>query len=69
MQNFFSKTNYLGILVGAALLVLGFFLLGQGPANNKLALNVAPFILFIAFVVVIPLSIWWNGDKEGKEGK
>ena len=62
MQNFFGKLNYLGILVGAVLLVLGFFLLGQGPANNKLALNVAPFILFIAFVVVLPLSIWWSGD-------
>ena len=69
MQNFFGKLNYLGILVGAALLALGFFLLGQGPADNKLALNVAPFILFIAFVVVIPLSIWWSGDKEGKSGK
>ncbi len=69
MQNFFGKQNYLGILVGACLLVLGFFLLGQGPADNKLALNVAPFILFIAYLVVIPLSIWLNRDKEGKEGK
>lgn len=66
MQKFFDKKNYLGILVGTCLLVLGFFLLGQGPANNKLALNVAPFILFIAFVVVIPLSILLKGDEEGK---
>lgn len=66
MQKFFGKKNYLGILVGTCLLVLGFFLLGQGPANNKLALNVAPFILFIAFVVVIPLSILLKGDEEGK---
>lgn len=66
MQDFFGKKNYLGILVGACLLGLGFFLLGQGPAENKLALNLAPFILFIAFVVVIPLSIMLDGDKEGK---
>lgn len=66
MQDFFSKKNYLGILVGALLLALGFFLLGRGPADNKLALNLAPFILFIAFVVVIPLSILLRPDKEGK---
>ena len=66
MENFFGKSNYLGILVGACLLALGFFLLSRGPADNKLALNVAPFILFIAFVVVIPLSILLNRDKEGK---
>ena len=66
MQNFFGKKNYLGILAGALLLVLGFFLLSRGPADNKLALNVAPFILFIAFVVVIPLSIMLKGNEEGK---
>ena len=66
MENFFGKSNYLGILVGTCLLVLGFFLLSRGPADNKLALNVAPFVLFIAFVVVIPLSILLNRDKEGK---
>jgi hypothetical protein len=66
MEKFFGKSNYLGILVGTGLLVLGFFLLSRGPADNKLALNVAPFILTIAFVVVIPLSILLNRDKEGK---
>jgi hypothetical protein len=66
MQNFFGKKNYLGILVGALLLLLGFFLLSRGPADNKTALNVAPFILFIAFVVVIPVSIMLRGDEEGK---
>lgn len=66
MQDFFSKKNYLGILVGVCLLGLGFYLLGQGPATNKVALNFAPFLLFIAFVVVIPLSIMLRPDKEGK---
>ena len=69
MQNFFSKQNYLGILVGAVLLVLGFYLLAQGPADNKIALNVAPFILSIAYLVVIPLSIWWSREREEKAGK
>jgi hypothetical protein len=66
MQNFFGKKNLLGLLLGAILLVLGFYLLGLGPADNKLALNVAPFILFIAYVVVIPISILLGRDEDGK---
>lgn len=67
MQDFFSKKNYLGILIGAILLVVGFYLLGMKPADNKIALNVAPFILILAFAVVLPVSILMGKEKEGKK--
>ncbi|MDB5103061.1 MAG: hypothetical protein JWP91_750 [Fibrobacteres bacterium] len=67
MQDFFSSKNYLGLLAGAVLLVIGFYLLGRGPADNKLALNVAPFILILAFAVVLPISILMGKDKEEKK--
>ena len=65
-MRFFGKKNYLGLALAAVLLVVGFFLLGQKPANNPLALNVAPFVLLFAYLVVIPWSLWNSGDK--KEG-
>ena len=67
MQDFFSSKNYLGLLIGAVLLVIGFFLLGLKPADNKLALNVAPFLLIFAFAVVLPISILMGKDKEVKK--
>ena len=67
MQDFFSSKNYLGLLVGAVLLVVGFYLLGLKPADNKLALNVAPFVLILAFAVVLPISILMGKDKEVKK--
>jgi len=67
MQDFFSSKNYLGLLVGAVLLVIGFCLLGLKPADNKLALNVAPFVLILAFAVVLPISILMGKDKEVKK--
>ena len=67
MQDFFSSKNYLGLLIGAVLLVIGFCLLGLKPADNKLALNVAPFVLILAFAVVLPISILMGKDKEGKK--
>lgn len=67
MQDFFSSKNYLGLLLGAVLLGIGFFLLGLKPADNKLALNVAPFVLILAFAVVLPISILMGKDKEVKK--
>jgi hypothetical protein len=67
MQDFFSSKNYLGLLLGAVLLVIGFYLLGLKPADNKLALNVAPFVLIFAFAVVLPISILMGKDKEEKK--
>ena len=67
MQDFFTSKNYLGLLIGAVLLVIGFYLLGLKPADNKLALNVAPFVLILAFAVVLPIIILMGKDKEGKK--
>ena len=64
MQPFFSKKNYWGVGLAVLLLIVGFFLLGAKPANNKLALNVAPFVLLFAYLVVLPWSLWKGTDKE-----
>ena len=67
MQDFFSNKNRLAILAGAILLVVGFYLLGRGPADNKVALNVAPFVLMLAYAVVLPIGILMSKDKDGKK--
>jgi hypothetical protein len=69
-MRFFGKKNYMGLGLALVLLVLGFFLLAQKPADNPLALNVAPFVLLFAYLVVIPWSLWKSGDgaEEGKGG-
>ncbi len=67
MQDFFSNKNRLAILAGAIMLVVGFYLLGRGPADNKVALNVAPFVLMLAYAVVLPIGILMSKDKDGKK--
>ncbi len=67
MQDFFSNKNRLVILAGTVILVLGFFLLGREPADNKIALNVAPFVLMFAYAIVLPIGILMSKDKDGKK--
>ena len=61
-----SKKNLILIGVGILLLVIGFICLATGPADNPVSLSVAPIILTIAYVVIIPLGILFSGKDENK---
>ncbi|MBO4828388.1 MULTISPECIES: hypothetical protein [Fibrobacter] len=61
-----SKKNLILIGIGILLLVIGFICLATGPADNPVSLSVAPIILTIAYVVIIPLGILFSGKDENK---
>lgn len=60
------KKNILLVALGALLIVIGFVCLAQGPANNPVSLTVAPIILVLAYLVVIPIGIFWGGNDRKK---
>jgi hypothetical protein len=62
-----NRKNIIIIAVGVLLLVVGFFCLAQGPAENPVSLTVAPLILVFAYVVVVPLGILWGSKKKKGE--
>ena len=61
-----NKKNIILIGVGILLLIIGFICLATGPADNPVSLSVAPIILTIAYVVIIPLGILYNGKEKDK---
>ena len=61
-----SKKNLILIGIGILLLVIGFICLATGPADNPVSLSVAPIILTIAYVVIIPLGILYSGKEKDK---
>ena len=61
-----NKKNLILIGIGILLLVIGFICLATGPADNPVSLSVAPIILTIAYVVIIPLGILFSGKDENK---
>ncbi|MCQ2106932.1 MAG: DUF3098 domain-containing protein [Fibrobacter sp.] len=61
-----DKKNIILIALGVLLLVIGFICLATGPAENPVSLTVAPLILCLAYLVIIPLGILWKGKKEDK---
>lgn len=53
----FGKANYLIITLGVGLAVYGMYLLSIGPVDNQKTLNLAPIVLGLAYLVVIPAGI------------
>jgi hypothetical protein len=63
----FSALNYKLFGVCFALLILGYILLGQGPVTNPLSLSVAPVILVVVYLVLLPIAIIAKGKDEKKK--
>lgn len=72
-----KKQNFYYLAAGLGVIILGYILMAtgisDGPAlpdakwNNPLAVTVAPILLFIGYVIIIPLGIFkFFGNKTDK---
>ncbi len=64
---FFKPLNLAIVLIGVGLLLAGFWALSQGPVNGSLTMNVAPVLLTIAYVVVLPLGFILGGSRKKQD--
>ena len=56
----FEKINYLIFGIGLLLIMVGYILMGYGAVNSILSVKVAPFLLFIGYIVLIPIAILYK---------
>ncbi len=69
-KNYWSKDNYIILILGLVILIIGYFLLSQPPWDNPLSLTLAPIVLLIAYLAIIPFSIIYrkktNNNNDNK---
>jgi hypothetical protein len=63
----FNSINYKLFGLCFLLLVVGYFLLGQGPVNNHLSWSVAPVLLVGVYCILIPVAIMAGGKSDKTE--
>jgi hypothetical protein len=61
---YWDKKNYYLLGLGLLLTVIGFYFMGQGSWNSFPSLVISPIILFIAYVIIFPLSIFFRKKSE-----
>lgn len=64
----FTKKNYQIFGVGILVLVLGYLSMMKGPVDSFWSLTLAPILLVIGYVGIIPFAFLYN-DKSGAPQK
>lgn len=59
----FSNVNYLLFGLGLTLIILGYIVMGNGEVNSFQSLTIAPIMLFLGYIVLIPASLIYR-DKN-----
>jgi len=60
----FTKKNLFILLIGIVLIFIGYYLMAIGGVDSFIAVTLAPIILFVAYVIIIPYAIL----KKFKDG-
>ena len=63
---YWDKRNYLYLIAGFALLVIGYYLMSLGSWDSTESLIISPIILVVAYILIFPLSIF-SGKKNSAD--
>ena len=55
----FSKVNYIIFGIGLLFIIIGYFIMAQGPekVDSFSSIYLAPIILFLGYIILIPFSL------------
>lgn len=62
--DYWIKENYFLLGLGLVLLIAGFYFMGQGNWDSSSSLVISPIVLFLTYVIIIPLSIMYRKKKS-----
>ena len=63
----FSNTNYVLFGIGLALIIMGYIIMAAGEVNSFQSLTLAPIMLFIAYIIVIPAALIYREKSSEVE--
>lgn len=61
---YWEKNNYILLIVGIIVTIIGYYLMSIGPWNSNESLVLSPIVLFIAYVIIFPLAIVYRKKKQ-----
>jgi len=64
---YWEKKNYYLLALGLAVTIIGFYFMNIGPWDSFSSLVLSPIILFIAYIIIFPLSIFLRKKSEKEQ--
>ena len=66
---YWEKKNYFLLGLGLIATIIGFYFMTIGPWNSSSSLIISPIILFIAYVIIFPLSIFFRKKTNTEQAE
>ena len=66
---YWEKKNYILLIAGLIILIIGYLVMSDGKWNSTSALVFSPIILGIAYLLIFPLSIFSGKKNQNDENK
>ena len=63
----FTPANYLIFLAGIVIIILAYIIMALGTTNSFQAITLAPIMLIIGYLVIIPLAILYKPRKRSQD--
>ena len=63
----FTTINYILFGIGLALIIVGYLVMAAGEVNSFQSLTLAPIMLFIAYIIVIPAALIYREKSSEVE--
>ena len=59
-----KRVNYLILLLGVIVIVVGFIFLSIGPVDSFWSLDLAPILLVLGYCVIVPVAILYRKREK-----
>ena len=59
----FTSKNYIIFAVGVLLIAAGYIIMASGETTSTQSITIAPIMLFLGYVVVIPIALIYRDKK------
>ena len=63
----FGNKNYFLFGAGLSLLIIGYAFMASGDVNSFQSLTLAPILLFLGYIVVIPIALVYREKQTKRE--
>ena len=58
----FNRINYIIFFIGVLFIVFGYIIMATGTVNSFQSLTLAPIMLFLGYIILIPASLIYRED-------